>query len=334
MLQYRNFLFLALLLILASCHSNPWDIDISSVKIDQNFYRFDRELFSINQDSIWNYVPGFEKKYGRFFDLYNEAILKIGGTNQLDYAEKLQFFLTDPYISEAAEAVKKLFADNKFYSGVNNGFRHFHYYFPDKIIPDIYTHISGFNQSLVVDSGFVSISLDKYLGANSKYYAMLRTSVYLRENMYPGKIPSDVMYAWGTTEFPYNSDKDNLSNQMVYYGKMHVFLDAMLPDVPDSVKWGMSAEKLKWCRKNEKQMWLYLVENKLLFNSSYKDIKRFIDDGPFTAPFSKESPSRTGQWIGYQIVNSYLKRHPEVDLVRLMNITDYQMIFNESKYKP
>ena len=120
---------------------------------------------------------------------------------------------------------------------------------------------------------------------------------------------------------------------MIYYGKMHVFLDAMLPNTPDSIKWGMPAQKLKWCNKNEGQMWLYLIENKLLFNSSLKEIKRFIDDGPFTTPFSKESPARTGQWLGYQIVLSYLKNN-NVSLQQLMAMEDYQKILNESKYKP
>jgi len=81
-------------------------------------------------------------------------------------------------------------------------------------------------------------------------------------------------------------------------------------------------------------MWLYLIEYKLLFNSSYKEKKRYIDDGPFTSTFSNESPARTGQWLGYQIVNAYLKEHPEVKLPQLMEDQNYQEILNKSKYKP
>ena len=330
-----NFLYVLITaFLLSGCSSNRWDIDISDVNIEQNFYRFDIELFSINQDSVWSYVPYFNEKYGTFFDLYNRGVINIGGSNQFNYADNLLKFITDPYISETYNVGNKLFKDNLFKQPINDAFKRYHYYFPDRIIPDIYTHISGFNQSMVIDSTYISISLDKYLGSNSKYYEMLRTPVYLRYSMNPDKIPSDVMMSWALTEFPFEPKNDNLSSHMIYYGMMHMFLDAMLPNTPDTLKWGMTAEKLKWCTKNDRQMWLYLIENKMLFNSSYKDIKRFIDDGPFTTPFSKQSPARTGRWLGYEIVKSYMKHHSKMTLKELMESNNYQEILNESRYKP
>ena len=323
-----------IVLILQSCQSTSWDIDISDIKIKQELNRFDIELFSINHDSIWDYVPIFEEKYGSFFDLYNRGIIKIGGTNRLDYANNLLNFITDPYILETYNVSKKIFKGNQFKDPIKNAFKRYNHYFSSRSIPNIYTHISGFNQSIVIDSSFISISLDKYLGSNSKYYKMLRTPVYQRYNMNPSKIPSDVMMAWALTEFPFNPKNDNLASQMIYYGKMHVFLDAMLPNTADTLKWGMSEKKLRWCNKNDRQMWLYLVEHKMLFSSSYKDIKRFIDEGPFTTPFSKESPSRTGRWLGYQIVKSYMKHHSTISLKELMEANNYQEILNESRYKP
>jgi len=334
MFRIHKILGVALVILIYGCSGNKWDVDISNIKIDQDFKRFDLELFSINQDKVWDYVPQFESEYGNFFDLYNKAIINIGGTNQMDYDEKLVYFLTDPYISEAFIAAQTIFQNINIDKDIHDAFCRYNYYFPEKGIPDIYTHVSGFNQSIVVDSAFISISLDKYLGKDSKFYKMLRSPVYLRNNMYPSKIPADVIYSWGITEFPYNNETDNLLSEMIYYGKMHVFMDAMLPQTTDSVKWGYSAKKMEWCKKNERQMWLYLVENKLLFNSSVKEIKRFINDGPFTTPFSKLSPPRTGRWLGYQIVNAYLKRNPEITLPQLMEIDDYQKILNESKYRP
>ncbi len=327
------FVFSVLLVVFTtSCKRNSWDIDIADIKIQQNYFRFEKDLFAINKDSIWNYVPDFEKKYGNYYDLFNKGIIKIGGINQLDYADKLYYFITDPYIAEAYKQGTLIFTP-EIKGEIHSSFCRYHYYFPERVIPDIYTHISGFNQSLVVDSALISISLDRYLGRKSKFYKMLRTPMYLRYNMYPEKIPSDVIYAWGVTEFVYNDSVDNLINQMVYYGTIHLFMDAILPNTPDTIKWGISPEKLKWCKKNEREMWLYLVENKLLFSTDYIEIKRFIDNGPFTTPFSRKSPSRTGQWLGYRIVKSYMKNN-NVTLQELMSIDDYQMIFNKSRYKP
>lgn len=334
-MQRTYYLIIILLgLLVTGCQNNPWDIDLSGITINQSYERFDQDLFETPTDSIWKMVPIWEEKYGNFFEAYNQQIISIGGTNQLDYADKLAYFMTDPYIAEAYTKVQQKFPTLGFQPELTNAFKRYHHYFPEKTIPDIYTHISGFNQSIVVDSLYISISLDKYLGTGCKFYKMLRSPMYLRQNMYPEKITSDVINALALTEFPYKPKSDNLVSQMIYYGKIHVFMDALLPNLADSVKWGFSEEKIKWCHKNEQKMWLYLIENKLLFSSEYKEIKRYIDDGPFTSTFSKESPARTGRWLGYQIVLSYLKAKPNTSLSELMQISDYQQLLSESKYKP
>ncbi len=325
---------ISLSLLWFSCTRSNHDVDISNIETNQKFERFDVDLFSVNTDSIWQEVPKWEQKYGNFFEAYNLQVINIGGTNQLDYAKNLTFFLTEPYISGAYADASLLFSKLPFEKELSDAFKRYHYHFPENEIPAIYTHISGFNQSIVIDSGYLSISLDKYLGANSKYYSMLRTPQYLAANMHPKKISSDVMYALALTQFPLNSEKEDLISQMLYYGKIHYFIDAMLPQMADTLKWGFTKEKLKWCKKNEGFMWLYLVENKLIFTTNYKEIKRYIDDGPFTSTFSKESPSRTGRWLGYQIICSYLKAHPDVTLPQLMENQNYHLILNESKYKP
>ena len=60
-----------------ACHSNRWKIDISKVEINQQISRFDKDLFVINPDSVWDYIPTLEEKYGGYFDLYNNAIVPI-----------------------------------------------------------------------------------------------------------------------------------------------------------------------------------------------------------------------------------------------------------------
>jgi len=86
--------------------------------------------------------------------------------------------------------------------------------------------------------------------------------------------------------------------------------------------------------KNEAKMWTYLAEHKMLFTTDRMSIKRFNDDGPYTAAFSEESPARTGVWIGWQIVRSYMKLNKEIKLSDLMNNSNYQSILNQSGYQP
>ena len=82
-------------------------------------------------------------------------------------------------------------------------------------------------------------------------------------------------------------------------------------------------------------MWSYLVEEKLLYDNNIKNYQRFIEDAPFTKFYleiDRESPGRVGQWLGWQIVKSYMENN-EVTLDQLLK-TEPTTIFNKSKYKP
>ena len=121
---------------------------------------------------------------------------------------------------------------------------------------------------------------------------------------------------------------------MIYQGKLMYFMDALMPDMNDTLKIGYTKKQLNWCKKNEAQMWLNLVENKRLYSNKRMDIIRYINDGPYTNGFPLESPARTGIWIGWQIVRKYMKEHPEITVPQLMQDSDYQQILNDSKYFP
>ncbi len=319
--------------LLMACNSQTL-VDTSNITIEQEFKRFEKDLFNIPTDSIWDYVPLMENKYPTFFNLFNTRVISIGPSTNFSYAEDLAYFLSDPDIHNTYQKVEKLFTPLFFERELHEAFKRYHHFFPETTIPDIYTHISGFNQSIIIDSSYLSISLDKYLGSNSKYYQMLRTPNYLSQTMHPAKIPSDVIMAFLMIEQPNNSEKQNLISEMVYYGKIHYAMEQILPNQADSLLWGMSDAKLNWAHKNEQSMWMYLIEHKQLFSSNHKDIIRYIDDGPFTAPFSKQSPGKSGRWLGYRIVKSYMEENKSTSLIELFNEKDHQKILNDSKYKP
>ena len=111
-------------------------------------------------------------------------------------------------------------------------------------------------------------------------------------------------------------------------------MDALLPEVSDTLKIGYSAKQLEWCKASEFNMWAYIIEQKMLYSNDMNELIKFTHEGPFTAAFGKDSPGRTGNWLGWQIVRAYMNHHPEVTLQQLMDETDTQKIFTQSKYKP
>jgi gliding motility-associated lipoprotein GldB len=332
----RRFIFLLLTLFsLLACHRNPLKVDISNINLTMKIGRLDQDLFAVTQSNIQLVVPALQEKYDPFFTLYNKEILAIGNSSDSLYAEYLLTFLADSMVSKAKQKTDSLFHDFQPYAKeLELAFRHYRYYFPKNSIPAVYTYLSGFNQSVVTMPEALGISLDNYLGSNCKFYVQLGIPAYKRQNMDPKKLVYDALYGFVSQQFEYRGNAENLISNMIHQGKLLYLLDALIPDGPDSLKIGFRSAQLDWCKANEKEMWSYLVEKKMLFSGDRMELVRFINSAPFTTPFGQKSPGRTGVWIGWQIVKSYMKNNPETKLQDMMKENDYHKILNESGYSP
>ena len=327
-------LFLVSVLI-GGCSGGRKQVDLTGLDPGIEIKRLEQDLFAIDLDSIPEQLPPLIDKYGEFFDIFNYYLIRAGDPGSAAYAEHLKRFLTDFDIYRLRNEAESVFYDmSETEAGLNEAFSYYMFYFPGYTIPTIYTYISGFNQSLITAEGILGIGLDKYLGRDHFFYSQLQLPRYQRYNMHPDKILSDCMITWAMTEFEFDDSVDNLLSHMVYQGKLLYFADAVLPGQHDTLKTGFSPDELEWCKRNEAQMWTYIVENKLLFTTDARTIDRFINPGPFTAEFSRESPARAIVWLGWQIVDSYMKRHKDVSLEELMLNDDYQGILNGARYRP
>ena len=330
----RFFLLLCFTVILISCTRNPLKINVSTISLDLKIKHLDVDLLKLKQDQVVAAIPVLKSSHGEFFDLFTYRMINIGGTEQENFPEMLYSFVSDTLIRELETNVAENIDTIQLRKNLEFAFRHYKYYFPEKEIPIVYTCISGLNQSVVTAEKLIGISLDKYLGTNSRFYKQLGLPVYKRRNMHPEKIVPDAMYAWAVTEWPKSDNANNLLSQMIHEGKMLYFMDAMLPEISDTLKIGFTKKQLDYCRKNEASMWTFMAEQKLLFSTDRMSIKRFIDDGPYTTPFTDQSPARTGAWLGWQIVRSYMNQNKDVELADLINNADFQMILNQSGYRP
>jgi len=330
----RIFLSFGLILILFACHRNPLKVNVSAISVDLKIKHLDVDLLRLKQDQVQAAIPELKKSFGDFFDIFTYRMISIGGSDQEKFSETLYSFISDTLIRKLVLKVAEKVDTTQLRNELETAFQHYRYYFPQKEIPVIYTCISGFNQSVVTSENLIGISLDKYMGTDSPFYEKLGLPEYKRRNMHPAKIVSDVMYAWAVTEWPKSEHSNNLLGQMIEEGKTMYLVDAMIPEKHDTLKIGYTRKQLDFCMKNEASMWTYLAEHKQLYSTDRMTIKRYMDDGPFSAPFTNESPARTGVWLGWQIVRSYMKQHPETKLADLMNNQDFQGILNQSGYQP
>lgn len=338
LIKGKSALFLLLLfsiLILTGCNEKRKAVDVSNIKVNLKFLRFEQDLFHSDFEKISDSIPFFRKKYGEFFDIFNYKIIRIGSYQNPSYPDLLRGFITDYNMNQLFKTIDQEFHEiDSIKEKINDAFRYFSYFFPEKHLPVIITYFSGFNQSMVTADTILGIGLDKYLGSGCNYYRRLDLSQYQFYNMHKNKIPSDCIRAWAFTQFPMSDSSSNLLAHIIYEGKIMYFTKTLMPQEPDSLVAGMSLLHLEWCKKNEDRMWTYLVENKLLFKTDYMTINKFTGEGPFTKDFGRHSPSKAAIWVGWQIINSYINRHSEISLKSLMAENDFMKILRLSKYRP
>ncbi|MFA5326415.1 MAG: hypothetical protein WC384_01360 [Prolixibacteraceae bacterium] len=330
----KNVFLFCLILALVSCSRNPLNVNVSNVKVDLKIKHLDVDLLHLKKEQIPDAIPVLKKKYGDFFDIFTYRMIAIGGTDQENFPEMLNAFVSDTLIQDLVDKVAEKIDTVELHNDLETAFKHYKYYFPEKEVPSIFTCISGFNQSVVIAENLIAVSLDKYMGSDSRYYAQLGLPAYKRRNMHFKKLVPDMMFGWAKSEWPKSDNANNLLSQMIHEGKIMYFMDAMFPELNDTLKIGYTKKQFDFCKQQQASMWTYLAEHKELFSTDRMTIKRYIDDGPYTATFTDASPARTGVWLGWQIVRSYMKEHPEVKLGELLSNQDFQGILNQSGYQP
>lgn len=326
-----------LMLGLSSCRRNDYRINVRHIKVEVKIKRLEKDLFQTNPEDIAERIPDLKKEYQGFLQLFS-YVINTGDINDPSFADYLTSFCTDRQNNEVYEETIKLYPDvSDLETMLSDAFRHYLHYFPDRNIPAIYTCISGFNSSIIAGDSVLGISLDKYLGADCKYYPMLDIYSYMAARMTPGYIVPDCMYAWGASDWDFEYMEypaENVLARIIHEGKLRYFQKCMLPDTPDEIIFGFTSDQMKFCRNNEAQMWQYLIEHDLLFRTDMLTERKLVGNAPFTSYFSNESPGRAAVWTGFRIVESYMARNSGVSLRELMDNKDVQLIVEKARYNP
>ena len=69
---------------------------------------------------------------------------------------------------------------------------------------------------------------------------------------------------------------------MIFYGKKLYLKDIILPKKSDAIKIGYKEDQINWAFNNEKYIWEYILEKKLLYKNDSSLKKRFLDPSPFS----------------------------------------------------
>ncbi len=317
---------------LSSCDNNPHDVDVSGIEIQLKVKHFDQDLFGETKD--WKQKSrSLSAEYGDFYINLTQMIPNLGDIDDPAHYRYLESFASDPDILDLQKTIEERLPNRiRFTSDFVNAFRYYRFHFPNRVVPELIYFNSALNASPLVNDTQMGVGLDLFLGSDFELYDRVGYPQYLSSRMKPEYLVHNSMRGWLISEFP-KAEAENLLDDIIWEGKILYAMDAMFPFDEDSLKIEYKSEQIAWCKTFEANVWAHFIEKELLYETSMAERMKYLNEGPFTSGFAKESPARVGKWLGWQIVRAYMKEN-QIKLSELFALKDAQAILRDSKYKP
>jgi len=314
----KTIVFLLVICVFSCQNSSKVEKEISKINLDLNIERFD-QLFATSTPSN---LPALKQNYPFLFSKrYADSV----------WVQRM----SDPIQQLQNKAVDSVFEDfSRTESEIFNFYQHLKYYNKALKTPRLITVLSDvdYRNKVVVTDSIVLIALDTYLGAEHEFYASFYD--YIKQNLNKDQIVSDLATAYAE-QLIYQPKRATFLEEMIYFGKQLYLKDLLIPFKDNNQKIGYSSAQYEWAEENEFYIWQYFVEKELLYETDRKLLSRFIIPAPFSRfnlELDSESPGRLGQYIGWQIVKSYME-NKETPLLQMLQMEATE-IFNNAKFKP
>jgi len=319
--------FFFVITVLISCQPKEGCVVSSDIKIEVNFKSMEDSIPSIKTKKQ---LVGFLKRHADLRDIF------FGRTNFPDdstFINQLFRKFNHPAFDTLLIETKKVFGDgSELKQEFQNAFANLKYYYPNFKAPRIETVITGLETDIFVSDSLIIVGLDYYLGRSAKYRPNAYEYIVKRyEKNFV--VPSALLLLGIETKYDrVNMEDRTMLAEMIGYGKAYYFAKHMLPCAPDSAFIGYSALEIEGANENQERIWKTFVEKEALFSTKQTDKQKYISERPHTLEVSPDCPGRIGLWVGWQIVNEFAKRNPDITLPQLMQISDAQKILRGSKY--
>jgi len=187
-------------------------------------------------------------------------------------------------------------------------------------------------KKIILYQDVILVALNTYLGENHKYYEGIQN--YIVQNFTKEMIPVDIADEFAYAQVIPSRNRSFLS-KMIYHGKAQYIKSILVPKVSTALQFGYTEQQVKWSEANEAQIWTHFIEKELLYSTNNKLDARFLNLAPFSKFYlelDSESPGGIGRYIGFRIVDAYMKNN-DVSLQELIGKSTEE-IYNNSKYKP
>ncbi len=299
------------------------EIDFSEVKEEVEFNRLDKDLFANPDEFIDSHL-----KFKAF------VVKKLIPESQLK--KFFNFAAKDTAVKSLRTTVNKEFSDiSTLNSEIEDGLKRIKTYFPNYNFPTINYVFTAFGDiHLVKNEKDIYVGLDYFLDAKEKFpLPQDPFPQYIAQFMKKEYLAAKIMTVESNVYNEYDTKNKSLLNDIIAYGKMYYFTSMMLPCEPNAVILSRSEDDMKNMETHKVDIWQFFVKNQLFYKEDRETTRRYLDPRPKTIEIADNCPGMVGQWLGYEIVKSYMNHNKNITLQELMGNDDNQSIFNESGFK-
>jgi len=325
----KPIVFLLTLFVILSCNRKQCEInpEIAKVEADIKLERLEKPFFGArNENDIRSFLNSnkiFTQKYLEPSQYPDEATL----------VSSLFKLTQEPNLAQFAQQTEEKFGNmNDIETELETGFKHLKYYYPQAAIPAVKTFISGLlGADLLVSDSLVVLGIDYFAGQEASYRPQ-QPEYILQRYEKPNMVPA--VFLQLSAKYNKTQPEQTMLAQMIDFGKSFYFTQRMLPCTPDSVIIGYTDQQMADIHYNEGKIWAHFIEKSLLYETNHFKIIKYTGERPNIPEIGKQCPGRIATWVGWQIVRKYMAENPGVTLQQLMQETDAQKIFTQSRYKP
>ncbi len=288
--------------------------------------RLEEELFA--SESVEE-VKGFLDKNtstARFFLHSNEY------PNNGILAKRIFDLIKDPFIDTLYQESRDAFEDFESTERTLEGaIGRLKSIYPETRTPKIQTMVTGLYNDLYITDSLIILGLDYFIGEGATYRPM-DIPAYILRRYDKQHLPVTIM-KFLTSGLISSGKKESMLSEMIDFGKSYYLLTQLMPCVTDSVIMGYTPAEMMAVQENEAIIWANFVQNEILYETNHVIKRKFLGERPNVYEISKDCPGRVAAWVGWQIVDAYM-RNNEVEIIALLENTDNDRIFQLSGYKP
>jgi len=277
--------------------------------------RFEKSFFENDLDSIDNLISDYPFLFPSQFSIQDWVNIRQDELRNEIFSETIEIY-QDQYL------VQNL---SELYHNLNN-------YFSDFSYPRSITLNNGidYDYRIIYSDDMLLISLDCFLG-ESRFYSDI--PLYQKSKMNKNYLFRDIAEKIALSLVIYPHERQFI-NRAIYYGKIMYFIENALGFETLKV-FKYDNDQINWLNNNEKVVWTKLIESEILFSTSNSYYENLILENPYSkfgTQLDYLIPPMVGKWIGYKIVESYIKTNNK-NIVDILEMDEYELYLN-SNYNP